>query len=125
MNEIRKRIDRKSRASGPGVPKMKKAAPGWRCPGNCPAGVNSFPFAIFFLFWLLHYFQIFTQGVEAGSPDLPVQFYPIRYLIELLQPGFTITFAALLFHDHQAAFREDLHMLVDRRTADIEILCHR
>jgi len=34
--------------------------------------MSLFVFAIFFLFWLLHYFQIFIQGVEAGIPDLPV-----------------------------------------------------
>ena len=78
----------------------------------------SYDFTLLFLLFLID--KIFER-VEFFGPYLPVLFYPVRYFIQLFEPGFTEPFPALLPDVNQSTFAENFKMLVDSSTGNIKI----
>ena len=84
---------------------------------------KSLQFTLFFIF-RLYGIQIIFQRIETRTPELLVLTYPVGDLVQFFEMRLVISFPALLPHDDEAAFGEDLHMLVDGGPADIEALCY-
>ncbi len=94
---------------------MRPHGTGLSCAGFCGGKVNG---------GRLRGVQILLQCIQAGIPELPVLPYPIRYLVQFVQPCLAISFATLLADNDQTAFGQYLNMFVDGCAAHVEITGH-
>jgi hypothetical protein len=70
----------------------------------------------------LYFFEIGIERIEFRVPEFPVLIHPIRNIAQGIQFGFAVSFSAMLFNDHHAAFGQYFDMLGDRRATHIEVL---
>jgi hypothetical protein len=77
-----------------------------------------------FVLPLLHLTQIFVQAIKALLPLFPVMLHPIRNPVQFIEPGFTVSFAALPRCDHQPALGKNLDVLGNSWATNVKILCN-